>query len=73
MDVGLGGESPHGEAHLLLVHEFGDVDDVGVDVVAAVLLLQQAARAGQPFAALRVLAEVFDRLRGVLGATYLVV
>lgn len=60
VDVGFLGEALHLEAHLLLVHELGDVDDVGVHVVPAILLLQQAARAEQPIRALRVLAEVVD-------------
>lgn len=42
MDICLLGQSLHGEGHLLLVNELGNIDDVGVDIVAAVLFLEEA-------------------------------
>ena len=44
VDVRLFGQTSHREAHLLLVHHLGDIDDVCVDVVTAVLFFEQAGR-----------------------------
>lgn len=60
VDIGLLGQAFHFEAHLLLVHELGDVDYVGIHFVPAILLLEQAAGAEQAVGALRMLAEIVD-------------
>jgi hypothetical protein len=73
VDVCLLGQSLHSEGHLLLVDEFSNVHDVGVDIMAAVLLLEEAGGAGEPFSALGVLAEVLDGFGGMLGTADLVV
>ena len=73
MDICLLGESFHLEAHSLLVNELGNVDYVSVYVMAAVLFLKEAGRAGESLGALRMLAEVFECLRGVLLAADLVI
>jgi len=40
VNVHLFGKPLHREGHLLIVDEFSDIDDVGVDIVAAVLFLE---------------------------------
>jgi hypothetical protein len=73
MDVGLLRQPLHREGHLLVVEQLCDVGDVGGQVVAAVLLFEEAGRAGESFGALGMRAEILDGFGGMLGTTNLVV
>lgn len=73
MNIRLLGQSLHVEGHLLLVDELSDIDDERVDIVPAVLFLEQARGARKAFGALRLSAEILDGLGWMFGAADLVV
>jgi hypothetical protein len=73
VNVRLLGKPLHREGHLLFIDELSDIHNVRVDIVTAVLFIEKAWGAGEPFGALWVFAEVFECLRWVFGTTDLMV